>query len=306
MVEHPNLISFILTLQPLQRANSEHPLPPWWGRAAHALLLNVVHRYQPKLAEDLHEDNAIRPFTVSTLMGPFPNGDFDPGYPYTLRLTAYSEELAEVLCLAVREGPLSVGASIELDYYPFRIQRVLPSLNPVSEPSERNLASIESSPWACATNYQALSAPLLLGKQPAPRRLMLQFTSPTTFKSNEKHIPIPLPELVFGSLLERWNAFAPIAFPPEARRYAAECLAIGRYHLSSRVVPTKGPGKRIGAIGRIGYTSLNYDRYWMSVMAVLSAFALFAGVGAGTTMGLGQCRQIEEESVETQEQTHNQ
>jgi CRISPR-associated endoribonuclease Cas6 len=110
-----------------------------------------------------------------------------------------------------------------------------------------------------------------------------------------------LPELVFNSLLERWNAFAPIAFPPETRRYAAECLAIGRYHLSSRVVPTKSVGKRIGAVGFVTYTSLNFDRYWMSVIAVLSHFALFAGVGAGTTMGLGQCRPLEEENIPTQQ-----
>jgi CRISPR-associated endoribonuclease Cas6 len=122
----------------------------------------------------------------------------------------------------------------------------------------------------------------------------LQFTSPTTFKSQEKHVPVPLPELVFGSLLERWNAFAPIAFPPETRRYAAECLALARYRLSTRPVPMKSGGLRVGAVGEATYTSINYDRYWMSLMGVLAAFALFSGVGAGVSMGLGQCRQAAE------------
>ncbi len=297
MNDRPNLLSLLLTLQPMQQASHEQTLPLWWGRAAHALLLNTVHQYNPKLAEDLHEDSVIRPFTVSTLMGPFPQGKFNMEYPYTLRLTAYSDELAEIIHSATCDGPLAMGRQIEMDYHPFRILQV--SMNATPSFSENAPAAL--SPWACATTYQQLSAPLLLAKQPAPRRITLQFTSPTTFKSNEKHIPIPLPELVFGSLLERWNAFAPIAFPPETRRYAAECLAIGRYHLSSRPVPTKSGGMRIGAVGRVGYTTLNYDRYWMSVIAVLAAFALFAGVGAGTTMGLGQCRPVaEEETIEPQ------
>jgi CRISPR-associated endoribonuclease Cas6 len=122
--------------------------------------------------------------------------------------------------------------------------------------------------------------------------LSLLFTSPTCFRSGGKQVPVPLPELVFGSLLERWNAFAPIVFPPETRRYAAECLALSRYDLTTRPAPSKGGGMRVGAIGQATYTSINFDRYWMSVIGTLAAFALFSGVGAATTNGMGQCRSL--------------
>jgi CRISPR-associated endoribonuclease Cas6 len=147
-----------------------------------------------------------------------------------------------------------------------------------------------NSDWSALTSYQDLSAPYLLARQEAPRRVTLKFTSPTCFKSKGMHVPIPTPELVFGSLLERWNTFAPVVFPPETRRYAAECLAVSRYNLSSRPVPVKSRGMRVGGLGEITYTSLVYDRYWMSVVQTLAAFALFSGVGAGTAHGLGQCR----------------
>ena len=104
-------------------------------------------------------------------------------------------------------------------------------------------------------------------------------------------MPLPLPDLVFGSLVERWNCFAGVAFPAEARRYAAECLAVSRFDLSSRPVAAKESGLRMGAVGQITYTTLNYDRYWMAVLHTLAAFALFSGVGAGTASGMGQCRQ---------------
>lgn len=284
-----DLLSIVLTLRPLKQP--EALLPLWWGRAAHALLLNTTRAYNPALAETLHDELGLRPFTVSNLMGHFSKGKLDLNQTYLLRLTAMTSELAVILQQAASEGPLAPGKVIELDYIPFRVEAISPSFQIKDQQSK-----IENpqSPWSAATSYQELSAALLLAREPAARRISLQFTSPTTFKSQEKHVPVPLPELVFGSLLERWNAFAPIAFPSEAKRYAAECLALGRYRLSTRPVPMKSGGLRVGAVGEASYTSINYDRYWMSLMGVLAAFALFSGVGAGVSMGLGQCRQAAE------------
>jgi len=123
----------------------------------------------------------------------------------------------------------------------------------------------------------------------------LQFASPTTFKSGEKHVPVPLPAWVFGSLLEKWNAFAPVALPAEVRRFAEECLALTAYRLSTRMIPLKEGGLRAGAVGQARYTALNHDRYWLSLINLLADFALFAGVGAGTGMGLGQVRKMRDD-----------
>lgn len=281
-----DLLSLTLTLRSLPQANPTQPLPLWWGRTAHALLLNTVRQYDPALAESLHESPApkpagerdedtssltLRPFTVSSLIGRFPYGALDPAQTYSLRLTALQGDLAGLLQRAAQDGPLAPGQEVELDHMLFRVEEA----------------------QAETQTYTELSAALMLAKQPAARRIRLEFLSPTTFKSGGKHMPVPLPELVFGSLLERWNAFAPITFPPEARRYAAEVLAITRYKLATRSIPVKRGGLRMGAVGEASYTSLSYDRYWMSVLGVLAAFAHFSGVGAGTGMGLGQCCSLE-------------
>ena len=105
---------------------------------------------------------------------------------------------------------------------------------------------------------------------------------------------MPMPTWVFGSLLEKWNVFAPVVLPPEARRFATECMALSGYRLSTRPAYVKEGGVRVGAVGMTRYTAINKDRYWLSVMNLLADFALFAGVGAGTTMGLGQVRRIAE------------
>ena len=269
--------------------------------------MNVVRLYDQELAESFHASSSTRPFTVSNLMGRTPDKKLDPQGTYRLRLTSLQSDLGRILVRASQDGPLAPGEVIELDYIPFNIEQAEPQVvqnelttaegYPESKNHKPDLNIQDSdSAWCGSTTYQELSASLLLAKEPAPRRISLTLTSPTTFKSNAMNVPLPLPDLVFGSLLVRWNAFAPIAFPPETRRYAAECMAVSRYKLSTRVVPVKRGGKRIGAVGQITYTSLNYDRYWMSVIGVLAAFALYSGVGAGTTMGLGQCRLLKPKS----------
>ncbi len=182
-------------------------------------------------------------------------------------------------------APLRVGARIELGSARFRIEAV-----DSGELATQNLKSEIHHPWALATNYEELSAPWLLGRVTPPRLVTLEFFSPTTFKSEGRHVPVPLPHLVFGSLLEKWNAFAPVVFPPELRRYATECLALSSYQLHSRGVMLKEGGLRMGAMGRARYVTTNFDRYWMSLINLLADFAIFAGLGAGTGMGLGQCR----------------
>jgi CRISPR-associated endoribonuclease Cas6 len=277
MTNEVDLLSLVLMLRPL---TEDVTGPPWWGRAAHALLLDAVRATDPALAGELHEGQGPRPFTASTLMGRFPDKRVDPGGLYTLRLTAIEPRVAACLTQAAASGPLAPGATVELDHHPFRVESA------ADDPAAH--------PWAAADSYAELAAARLTGTEPAPRQLTLLFTSPTTFRSQERHVPVPLPDLVFGSLLERWNAFSPVAFPGETKRYADECLAVSRYELSTRPVPAKQGGLRVGAVGQITYATLNYDRYWMSVLGALASFALFSGVGAGTSAGLGQARVVED------------
>lgn len=273
----PDLLAVTLHLRP-RRIPEDRALPRWWGRAAHALLLRALAALNPTLAQRLHEPgDAPRPFTVSTLMGPRASGGLDPQATYRLRFTAFQREVAVALQQALQSGgPLAPGATVDLDGVPFE---VLP-------PPE------EATPWDGATTYAALAGPWLTARQTPARTWTLRLASPTTFRTGGHHMPFPLPHLVFGSLLQRWNAYAPVALPKETHRFAAEAMAVTRYRLHTRSVPLKAGGLRIGAVGEVTYRALPYDRYWMSVLQSLAAFARFAGIGAGTTMGLGQARWV--------------
>lgn len=272
-----DLCSIVLTLRPLPAQPPEGELPAWWGRAAHALLLRVLSAVDPQLAASNHDEQDLRPFTASNLMGNHRHG-LDPQQTYTLRYTAFSAPVTGCLLGALEPGgALAPGAQVELDYQPFIV--------------EAATADRAAHPWAGVDDYASLAAGRLVSTKPAERWITLQFASPTAFKSGGMGQPLPLPELVFGSLLNRWNAYAPIQFPVEARRFASECLAISRFQLSSLPAAMKNNGLRVGAVGRVTYVALKADRYWMGVMQTLAAFARYGGVGAATTAGMGQVRE---------------
>jgi CRISPR-associated endoribonuclease Cas6 len=121
-------------------------------------------------------------------------------------------------------------------------------------------------------------------------RWVLDFVTPVTFRQRGRNQPLPLPELVFGSLLDRWNALAPIPLLDEARQFVTEALVVNQFELRAVVAPTKGGAVQVGAIGRCGYTALSSDRYGLACVEALARFAFYSGVGAGTARGFGQTR----------------
>ena len=123
-------------------------------------------------------------------------------------------------------------------------------------------------------------------------RLLLKFVSPTAFKSHGQNVPLPLPGSVFGSLLDKWNSFAPIAMPDEVRRFADECMAVSQYVGRTRALHGKAGNVQIGFVGTVRFTATNRDRYWLSLINVLADFAWYAGVGRLATQGMGQVRRI--------------
>ena len=274
-----DMIAVVLALRPEGRA--EDVGPAWWGRAAQSLFLEMLKRDDPELSQRLHDGEGPHPYTASSLMGVFPEGRVDPERTYTLRLTAFEPGLAQRLAgLAGDAGRLGAGAVVELDRRFFRV--------------ESSAVRAAEQPWAGVDEYAGMAARALAAAAPPPRRLSLHWASPTTFRQQGRDVPLPLPDLAFGSLLDRWNAYSSVAFPAETRRYAAECLAVTRYDLKTRPVQVKEGAQRVGASGTLTFSTFNYDRYWMSVLNTLAAFSLYCGMGAGCTHGMGQCRAVEE------------
>ena len=265
------LLSVIFTLKP----EKETLLPAWQGRAAHAIFLDWVQKADPLLAKHLHDDADNKPFTVSNLMGSHSSrSNLNIHGECYLRFTTFGENLSNVLREIIHHSPPS---EIFLENFTLKVKEV--ALDP------------EHHPWAGNSSYQILINSHLANSEKPPSRIDFIFVSPTTFRSQDRNFPLPLPGLVFGSLLEKWNAFAPVALNPELKRYAEECLAIARYSLYTRILAVAG-GKQVGFLGNCRYIALNHDSYWLRQINLLADFAFYSGTGAKTTMGMGQTRRI--------------
>ncbi len=272
------LTSLVLTLA----ADRPLTLPSHLGRASHAAFLRLIAGADPALAERLHTPDERRPFTCSTLWGARRQGDsltLSPDRPVYLRYTGLTAEVSRHLQRLAQAPP----SHVEIENVPLAVQQA--TLDPAAHP------------WAGQATYEGLAATHLLpGAPPAPHA-ELEFASPTAFRSGGLTVPVPLPGLVYGSLVDKWNAFAPVAVSEEVRRFAEECLAISRYELATRTVAGKGEALRIGCLGRCRYTAVNRDRYWLGLVQLLTDYAFYAGVGGQTTVGMGQARRSGEASV---------
>ncbi|MCS7289333.1 MAG: CRISPR-associated endoribonuclease Cas6 [Roseiflexus sp.] len=266
-------VSLIFTIRPLASAQTSSSL----GRAAHAAVLRLINDADPTLAAQIHDDDGPKPLTVSNVIGLEArnhSAHVHPDRQYRLRVTLLTPALEAI---AATWRPDTLGP-LDLDGVLWRVERI------TGDPAD--------DPWAGSSTYEKLAS-AVINRSAAPSRWTFEFATPVTFRQRGLNQPLPLPALVFGSLLERWNAFAPIAFPDEARRFAEECIAVSRFNLHSRSEPTKGGVPQIGATGRVTYAAVNRDRYWLACINTLARFALFSGIGASTTRGYGQARLLD-------------
>lgn len=271
------LVSLVWILQVERRG----VLPPDLGRASHALFLRHVAQRDAVLAERLHRPDERRPFTCSSLVGvqwESVAGERRsvvlPERSLFVRYTGLTAEVSEHLV----EWAHSPPPAVEIEGMRLIVRE----------------ATVDSAvhPWAGQTTYAALLARHLPPREPPARRLELEFFSPTAFHSGGRNVPLPLPDLVYGSLVEKWNDFAPVAVSPQVRRFAQEGVAISWYNLFTQVVMGKGAGRQIGFVGRCRYTVLRADPYWQGVLELLTDYAFYAGVGYQTSQGMGQVRRV--------------
>lgn len=264
------LTALVLTIAPAKPTVT----PGHLGRAAHALLLRLIHERDAKLADALHDRETLKPFTCTTLVGGKRQEQnsrlYLPDEPAWLRFTGMETAVSAQL-QALAESP---PTAVELDGHKFLVQS----------------ATVNSAehPWAGHTSYEALGSPYLLAHQFPENKIRLAFYSPTTFRRQGQSHPVPLPGWVFGSLLDRWNAFGKVQVAKEMRRYADECMAMSRYRLKTRAVPLKENVVQMGCVGRVEYVCLNKDKYWVSIVNMLADFSFYSGIGYQTTVGLGQ------------------
>ncbi|HLP89875.1 MAG TPA: CRISPR system precrRNA processing endoribonuclease RAMP protein Cas6 [Nostocaceae cyanobacterium] len=218
------------------------PLPTL-GRAINAQCFQWFANANPALAADLHQQESL-PFTVAV--------EYIALKKMQMRITLLKPELLAPFLWGLNT---SLGSEIILADIPCRLDRQV------------DIAYISS--------FEKLA------QLPAQNVIKLHFLSPTSFKQNKHIQPFPLPELVFGSLLRRWNKFAPqdLHFPIIDWQGI-----VSAFEIKTHALKMEG-GAEIGAEGWVKYRFLDSEQ--ARVATILANFAVFSGVGRKTGMGMG-------------------
>ena len=258
-------VSLLVKIVPLNSSRV-----PFLGRALYAFTLGILSRQNPELAEELHELTTPKPLRTA---GPFPMESFrlvkslNAYEPYALVISTLDWKIAEALLAGLNS--VLPGEEFALDKAVFRIEGL-------------GVQSIDYS--ELVTRY--------FPDGEASRTVEIVFDTPTSFHSAGKNVALPLPELVFGSLLERWNRYAPAAWDLDFKRFLQEQVGIAYYDIKAWNLAVAG-GKQVSFVGRCGYRVLEEEPYWTRVLNLLADFAWFSGVGVKTAMGMGQVRRRE-------------
>jgi len=243
------------------RFRAHQPLKRVTPEKIHAAFLGLVQSGDPSLAELLHSSRmGRRPFSLA------PVGRIEGSDTLSLRLGVIDPELfARFWERWNKRGglPLQIGRT-----------KLVP------------IASRQDGPWAGTKPWDEF------GRGASSRAIRLHFCTPTAFRQGDLDLPLPLPRLVFRSLLARWNAFAPISLPLDGEMID-RTVALSSVQIKTRMF-FDGRSHIPGFVGPVELRIMRRapDEI-VHALHILAEFAFFAGVGRKTTHGMGLVRRIE-------------
>ncbi|MDV3000649.1 MAG: hypothetical protein N5P05_002255 [Chroococcopsis gigantea SAG 12.99] len=139
-------------------------------------------------------------------------------------------------------------------------------------------------PWANFSTYEQLYH----GASESDRSFRFSLVTPAAFRQHTYDSCLPTRELVFNSLLSRWNRLSEIEIPSIAIDSIFPCF----FDIRTEMV-ADSRSKFIGCVGDINYRLLGeVPPFGIKCINALSDFAFYCGIGRKTTMGMGMARRI--------------
>lgn len=287
------LLSILISLSPTSTVPILGPL----GRPVNAWLLGLIANQQKSLAAALHDENGMKPYTVSTLINdfgqPLRTGKWlQPGESCWLRITTIDSGLSELMLRTILPN---IPDRLSLYKMDFRINGW--SLDPAQHP------------WAASSSYQDIAQRAAI--QTHSRQVRMEFVSPTAFHAAQSahknaDVSLPIPTHVFRSYCQKWNTFAPVVmhvgkFWPE---FVEACVMVRELTSVNTIRWVFGEGTRgiiTGFTGTVGFSLLPKHQcgQWMdtwdgadNLLQTLAVFAFYCGTGHHATIGCGQTRML--------------
>ncbi|WP_414566145.1 MULTISPECIES: CRISPR-associated endoribonuclease Cas6 [unclassified Anabaena] len=249
------------------------------GRHLHALFLTLINSVDSNLADYLHSSNADKAFTLS----PLQIQRQDKLHHQTLQFSHQKPIAAGTPCwwrISLLDDTLFsklTGLWLNLNpKHPWHLGSANLHITSIQGTSQ------STQPWANACTYKQLY------EQASDRTLNFIFATPISFRQGGYDNVLPIKESVFNSLLNRWNKYSGI----EISAISIESIYPSAFNINTEVI-SNYESKFIGCVGGISYRILgNVESIHIKQINALADFALYAGLGRKTTMGMGMVRRL--------------
>ncbi|MCH3914453.1 MAG: CRISPR-associated endoribonuclease Cas6 [Acidaminococcaceae bacterium] len=250
-------------------------LPKHQGRLLHAAFFHILSCFSEELAACTHDDVRIKSFTVSDLDEEQKNKyNVDrifvrKGQTFFWRVTALTDELLEA-ALSV-----PIGFVIKIGAVQFSVLHIISNGN---EKADSGLLDINALIHTCLMENEISS-------------ITFRFLSPVSFRTFKYDYPFPLPQLIYGSLVDKWNlAGMPIFLNKDEVRSIAEKLIPIAWQGKTEQIYFKSDRGITGFTGNFSFSVAMEPLDYRRIFLLLAQFSVFAGVGRLTGQGMGQTR----------------
>lgn len=267
------------------------PLAHAQGKILHGLFYELLQKASAAKGDEVHSVEGLKPFSTALLLSERQRrAEFiRAGEELKIRFTFLDDSLYPLLARYFLSTP---DLSLELVRTELTVTRILSTPQSGEE-------------WAGCATFEELYA----NASDSEKQFSFHFAAPTFFKRGggpaypDLLVPLPLPDLVFGSLLRNWNQFAPTAFVEVnlMKEICSHHLEMTHHRISSQlarlIFPRDDGTYRTttfpGFVGSCSFRLVElHDQSIIQTLNALADFAFYAGVGAKTTMGCGVARRI--------------
>lgn len=244
------------------------------GRHLHALFLEIISSVDRPLGDRLHEQKTDKTFTLSPLQTT--RGDrlqwqhsqpIPPGTACWWRISLLDDSLFGHLT------PLWLNLNPTHAWHLGAADLTITSILGTPQSTQ---------PWANFASY----AQLYQQADPEQRQIALQLCTPTSFRQGQYDTSLPDRDRVFSSLLRKWNQYSGIEFSESI----IESIFPSYFDIRTEILKDSR-SKFIGCVGQISFRIFgDLEPEIVRQINALADFAMYAGVGRKTPMGMGMVR----------------
>lgn len=281
MTDENHLYAIVLRLAAMRSG----ALPADHGDQGRAALLNLIRKGDSPLAQQLHDENSSKPYTISLVQGGKRGrdgaqhfGEGDAGeWRFSLMMQPAFEALLQKYLLNNSLPHVRIGV------LQFAITDVYVATQSHQDSGHISVREL-SDAWQDTPREQL------------PRRITLDFLSPTTFsrgrdRAGYRYRVFPDAKTVFSALRKRWVALGGVDAGDDFDAWVAKNVEAEpqRYRLTKHRVERR----RLSAFtGTVAYQLYGDDEQWLAYLNLLADLTFWTGLGYQTTRGMGQVRRI--------------